>query len=86
MIRVPNVRAKAQYIFRSRSLHVTIAQEREPVLVAICVVVVFPSRSFDRLEEVDGLYRGLSQYAVRVQAVFCTFRLSGNGIVDCTSS
>jgi hypothetical protein len=56
MIRVPNVRAEAQYVFRSRGLHVTAAQEGEPILVTVCVVVVFPARGLDRLEEVDCLY------------------------------
>lgn len=32
---------------------VPISQKREPVLVAIFVVVVLPSRVFDRFKEVD---------------------------------
>lgn len=57
VVRVPDVWAQAQYIFRSGSLHVTVAQIRKPILVAVCVIVVFPAWGFNRFEEVDRLQR-----------------------------
>jgi hypothetical protein len=67
VVRVPDVWAQAQYILRSGSLHVTVAQIRKPILVAVCVIVVFPAWGFNRFEEVNrlqknALARSLPQY------------------------
>lgn len=56
MIRVPNVRAETLHILGSCGLHITVAQICESILVAICVIVIFPARRLDRFEEVDRLY------------------------------
>ena len=55
VIRVPDIRGEAQHVSRRRRLDVAVAQVREPVLVAVRVIVVFPAGVFDRLEEMDRL-------------------------------
>lgn len=70
MIRVPDVRAQTQYVLRGSRLHVTVAQERESVLVAVCVVIVFPSRCLDRFEEMDRLCKEASQHGIGSNAGF----------------
>jgi len=81
VIRVPDVRAQTQDVLRGSRLHVTVAQEREPVLVAVCVVVIFPSWCLDRLEEVDRLCKEASQHGIGSNAGF-----SAKGLLSVLSS
>lgn len=55
MVVVSDIRAQAMHIPRSRCLYITIAQESKPVLVPVHIVVVFPPRRLDRLEEMYRL-------------------------------
>lgn len=66
VIVVPNVRAQPQHISGSRRLDLSIAKEREPILVSIPDVVIFVTRLFDRLEEMDCLMDVVSFILVSV--------------------
>jgi len=55
VVTTSNVRREALNISLNMRLNLSIPEEGTPVLVAIADIVVFVSRFFDCLEEVDGL-------------------------------
>ena len=56
MVCIANVGAQSHDVPRSCSLHVAIAQVCKSILVTVGVVIVFPARGLDGLEEMDRLH------------------------------